>query len=145
MQSNRPQRRRRRNLEDQEQITTIGWLDLQYPGFAQCTFHVPNGGKRGKAEAGIFKAMGVRRGVSDLVSLFPAGQFHGLIVEMKAARPDDSIVTDEQKEFLDLMASMGFRAEVCRGFVEAQRVYKDYLRNDVARARRRTEPRVRGR
>lgn len=30
-------------------------------------FHVPNGGKRTKAEAGRFKAMGVKAGVPDLV------------------------------------------------------------------------------
>jgi hypothetical protein len=30
-------------------------------------FHCPNGGKRSKAEGGIFKALGVRAGMPDLI------------------------------------------------------------------------------
>lgn len=40
---------------------------LEFSAFDLEWFHVPNGGKRSKAQAGIFKAMGVKAGVPDLV------------------------------------------------------------------------------
>jgi len=51
--------------EDALQISCITWLRIQYPDLL--AFHVPNGGKRSKAEAGRFKAMGVLAGVPDVL------------------------------------------------------------------------------
>ena len=45
--------------------------------------HVGNGGRRSKAEAGIFRALGVRAGVPDLLIWLPGGSGFG--VELKAA------------------------------------------------------------
>jgi len=47
-------------------------------------FHPANGGKRTKAEAGIFKSMGVRAGVPDLVILFNLEISNPVFVELKA-------------------------------------------------------------
>lgn len=57
-------------------------------------FHVPNGGGRSKAEGAIFKALGVRAGVSDIIA-FHANRFYAL--ELKAA---GGRATREQMQFL---------------------------------------------
>ena len=74
--------------EDQEQIALINWARMQekkYPEL-RLLFHIPNGGSRGKAEAGRFRAMGVRAGVPDLCLPVPRGGKHGLFVEMKRTK-----------------------------------------------------------
>ena len=57
-------------------------------------FHVPNGGCRSATEAAIFKAMGVRAGVSDLIFLWTGGAG---VIELKAGK---GRLTPHQCEFL---------------------------------------------
>lgn len=123
--------------EDTEQIQLMNWcrwkanqggmwemLDLLY--------HVPNGGRRGKAEASIFKAMGVKAGVPDLFLPVPmvlqseeyAQNTHGLYIEMKA---QGGRLHPSQKEWLQKLRSMGYCCRVCFGCEEAERVLEDYL------------------
>lgn len=72
--------------EQDEQIALMRLIELHAERHPVLTrvFHVPNGGRRGKAEAGIFKAMGVRAGVFDLLLLAARRDFHGLAIDMKA-------------------------------------------------------------
>lgn len=122
--------------EDTEQIQLMNWcrwkanqggvwemLDLLY--------HVPNGGRRGKAEASIFKAMGVKAGVPDLFLPVPkmlhgknGGMAYGLYIEMKA---QGGRLQPSQKEWLLKLRSMGYCCRVCFGCEEAERVLEDYL------------------
>jgi hypothetical protein len=67
--------------EQELQIDVAAHLDMCLPRDA-VWFHVPNGGKRTKAEAGILKAMGVKAGVHD-VWIFWRGIV--LAIELKAA------------------------------------------------------------
>ena len=111
--------------EDTEQIQLMNWcrckanqggvwemLDLLY--------HVPNGGRRGKAEASIFKAMGVKAGVPDLFLPVPmvlqsqerAQNTHGLYIEMKA---QGGRLQPSQKEWLQKLRSMGYCCRACAG------------------------------
>ena len=46
-------------------------------------FHVPNGGSRSRAEAGVFRALGTKAGVPDIL-LFHRGRAYGL--ELKRER-----------------------------------------------------------
>lgn len=58
-------RRPRAHPEQDLQIAAVQYLRLALP---DCQIiHCPNGGKRGKAEGAIFKAMGVQAGVADLL------------------------------------------------------------------------------
>ena len=60
---------RRNRPEEALQRATASYLDLALPRDA-VWFHPPNGGARSKAEAGIFKAMGVKPGVPDLIIIY---------------------------------------------------------------------------
>ena len=98
----------------------------QYKQFV--AFHVPNGGKRTKAEAGIFKAMGVMAGVADICLLLPcvrafdesiAEPPHVCWIEMKAGKGS---TTDNQDAFGVLMDDYGFDYRVLAADSESEAV-----------------------
>ena len=102
--------------EGQEQATLMNWVKMQswrWPE-AALLFHIPNGGGRSKAEAGRFKAEGVKAGVPDLFLPVPKGEFHGLFIEMK--RLAGGRVSDEQKDWIRMLREQGYRVEVCKGW-----------------------------
>lgn len=104
--------------EDDLQIATADFLDLALPDNARW-FHVPNGGKRGKAEAGRFKAMGVKPGVGDVIVLF--GPIY-IMVEMKTATGS---LSPEQREWRAFCRSVGAPWKLCRSVLEVE----DFLRS----------------
>ena len=113
--------------EDEEQIAVMSWAALmegRYPEL-RLLHHIPNGGKRGKREAAIFKAMGVKAGVPDLFLPCAREGYHGLYVEMKAL---DGRPSKAQLEMLKALSGQGYRCVVCHGADEARRVIEDYLR-----------------
>ena len=113
--------------EDQEQIALVNWARMQekrYPEL-RLLFHIPNGGSRGKAEAGRFRAMGVRPGVPDLCLPVPVGGYHGLYIELKRAK--GGRVSAEQREWMDALRELGYCAAVCRGWEDAARIITWYL------------------
>ena len=64
--------------ESEEQQTLFSWATMQsgrYPEL-RLLYHIPNGGSRGKAEAGRFKAEGVKSGVPDLCLPVARGAYH---------------------------------------------------------------------
>lgn len=83
-------RNKRFRPEESLQRACIKWVELKktsYPDL-EYLFHVPNGGKRTAAEAGILKATGVRPGVPDLLLPLPSptGQYRGLALELKSPK-----------------------------------------------------------
>ena len=116
--------------EEEEQITLFEWagrMNYTYPDL-RWLYHVPNGGSRGKAEAGRFKAMGVRKGVPDVALDIPRGGLHGLRIEMK--RRDGGKLSDAQREWIDHYNAIGYRAVVCHGWQEAAKVIEEYLKGE---------------
>lgn len=113
--------------EDEEQIDLFRWAAYntgKYPELRRL-FHVPNGGSRGPAEAGRFKAMGVKAGVPDVFLDVPRGGFHGLRIEMKRRR--GGRLSEEQDDWIDYYNRTGYRAVVCHGWDEARMEIEDYL------------------
>lgn len=116
--------------EDEEQIAVMSWAALmegRYPEL-RLLHHIPNGGKRGKREAAVFKAMGVKAGVPDLFLPCAREEYHGLYVEMKAL---DGRPSKAQLEMLKALSGQGYKCVVCHGADEARRVIEDYLRGGV--------------
>ena len=115
----------RRDHEEELHIACFQWVFLsqeRYPALRWC-FHTPNGGRRTKAQAGRFKAMGVRAGVVDILAPFPALGARGLAVELK--RPGER-PTSDQIEFLEQSLQAGFVCGVCftlEEFVDRAKAY----------------------
>lgn len=116
--------------EDEEQMALFTWANhMAVTGRLPelyWLYHVPNGGSRGPAEAGRFKAMGVKKGITDVALDVPRGGFHGLRIEMK--RREGGTVSQDQRDWIDHLNANGYRAVVCYGWDEARMEIEDYLR-----------------
>lgn len=114
--------------ESEEQQTIFSWAEIQagrYPEL-RLLYHIPNGGSRGKAEAGRFKAEGVKSGVPDLCLPVARGAYHGLYIELK--RLQGGKTRDAQELWIEELTKQGYYAVVCRGWVEASKALLWYLR-----------------
>ena len=114
--------------EDEEQMVVIRWTQMSMGKWPELEwlYHIPNGGKRGKAEAARFKAMGVKAGVPDLHLAVPRGGFHGLYIEMK--RQKGGKLSADQKKWIDGLTGNGYCVRRCDGWREAVDVLEAYLR-----------------
>ena len=129
-----PTRARHRHLEAQHQRALIQWAQIaRLPAapdiepdamLADYLFAIPNGGKRDAREAALMKAEGVKAGVSDLMLPIARHGAHGLWVEMKAG---DGSENSNQRAWRRRMALAGYRAVVCRGWMEAREALTEYL------------------
>lgn len=112
--------------EDNEQMILFRWAAMQSGKFPELEllYHIPNGGKRNKAEAARFKAMGVKSGVPDLHLPVARGGYHSLYIELKAA---NGRVSENQSEWLAALNQQGNKAVACYGWEQAAQAIKDYL------------------
>lgn len=106
----------------------------------QYLIHIPNGGARSSAREGAnLKAMGVRAGVSDLFLAYPSGwldkevECFGLWLELKrqiGAYASEGAayksVTNNQRDWLELMEGKDYRAEVAYGADQAIKIIHAY-------------------
>lgn len=67
----------------------------------------------------------VPRVVPDLCLAYPAGEYHGLWIEMK--RRAHGYASAEQLAMLSALRSVGYDAAVCRGWEEAREKIQNYL------------------
>ena len=81
-------------------------------------FHVPNGGARSRTEGAIFKALGVRAGVPDLVILPAYGD--ACFVELKAGK---GRLTRTQEDWGEWLAQH-YRHRICRSLDDLRAALK---------------------
>lgn len=100
---------KRSSPETSLQISIIQWLDLACPDVL--SFHCPNGGARTVTEGAIFKQMGVRAGMPDIMMIWKGGQYteYGAI-ELKAGKGKTS---SSQDSMLSKMSGLGVKCAVC--------------------------------
>ena len=123
----KPKRKPKIDREGQQQKLFFQWLQFQYPEVFTHAFHVPNGGHRNKVTGAKLKAEGVKAGVPDIVVALPKGEYSGLYIEFKAARPYSAAVSQTQKEWLERLNKAGYKAVVCRGVEEAKNAIFNYV------------------
>lgn len=135
-----PTKTKKNNLEDQHQIALLKWAALTRmptlpnaePGsmVSDYLIHIPNGGSRHLLEAVKLKAMGAKKGVSDLLFPVPVAGKSGLWIEMKApfkTSADKNYPSPEQREWIARMERAGYAAAVCYGWEEAKQLITNYL------------------
>lgn len=115
--------------EATEQRALISWASLavKMQPDLRWLYHVPNGGKRGKAEAGMLKAEGVKKGIPDLHLPVRRGIYTGLRIELKSTGSVPSDMTPEQKEWLEHFQGQGEFAVGVNGWELARDLIQAYL------------------
>lgn len=104
--------------EDHLHHSIIVWFRLQYPKIK--VHHSPLEGRRTAFEQFKFQYLGSDSGFPDL--LFPELR---LVIEckIKPRKP-----TEDQIEWLEYFRSIGWRAEICYTFEEAQKVIEEEIK-----------------
>lgn len=113
--------------EDVEQATLFSWAHMKlfkYPEL-DMLYHIPNGGKRNKAEAARFKAEGVKAGVPDIHLPVARCGYHSLYIEMK--RRHGNTTTENQDEWIAKLRAQGNAVEVAYGWEHASQIIESYL------------------
>ena len=113
--------------EDNLQIACASYLRAQYPKALFC--HVPNGGHRHKATAGKMKAMGVQRGITDVMVFEPRMNNAGLAIELKI-KPNKP--TPDQRQVLQALEARGWLCQVVFDLDEFVALVDAYLAADMA-------------
>lgn len=108
--------------EDKLQKAIINYLSAQYP--QAIVAHPPNEGRRSKFEQFKIKYLGVSAGLPDLLVFNHRAPHYGLAIEVKA--PGNK-PTDRQRNWLTLLASIGWRSTWVNSFDQAKDVIDDYF------------------
>ena len=121
-----------KHLESQEQKAVIKWARLNVKHFPCLSWlHSSQAGvKMTATQARIAKAEGMISGISDLFLPLPLGKYAGLYIEMKKQKTATSakgVLSQNQKDFLDYANSVGYKAVVAYGAIEAIGYIKEYL------------------
>ena len=112
--------------ENQIHASIIEYLatrEGQYP-WVKWIFHPANGGYRTKRGASLMKRLGVRRGVSDLICLYPKMPWHGFVCEVKDHKGK---LTPEQIEFLNHMQSLGVKIGMVKTLDSFIKFFEDFV------------------
>ena len=111
------------NSESFEQRQLIQWCRTRPE--LQFLFHIPNESVGGQGWIIRNRQLGVKSGVPDLMLPIPAGDYHGLFVEMKTK---GGRVSETQKKWIDALNSLGYLAVVAYGWEDARCKILDYLK-----------------
>ena len=118
--------------ESVEQQHLFQWVAVSaaahWPKEMRMLYHVPNEGKRSKANGARLKSEGLRAGVPDINLDVARGEYHGLRIEMKRRR--GGRVSPEQAAWLEALREQGYAAIVAYGWEEAADAIEKYLRGD---------------
>lgn len=118
--------------ESVEQQNLFRWAAVsaavRWPKEMRMLYHVPNEGKRSRANGARLKAEGLRAGVPDINLDVARGEYHGLRIEMKRRR--GGRVSPEQAAWLEALREQGYAAIVAYGWEEAADAIEKYLRGD---------------
>ena len=112
--------------EAQIQAALFEWAAYnlnKYPGL-KLLHAIPNGGSRHPAEAANLRRQGVKPGVCDIFLPVARRLYHGIYIELKAAK---GRLTPAQKEWLTAVSREGYYATMCRGTDEAIALLTWYL------------------
>ena len=113
--------------ESEEQKIIFKWAEYSTSAHPELStlFAVPNGGSRNYLEAYNLRLQGVKAGVPDICLPVPSGEYHGLFIELK--RTKGGILSEAQKEWIEMLNRNGYLAVVAKGANDAIKVISDYL------------------
>lgn len=97
--------------ENQEQQALFAWAKYTqrpHPSL-ELLYHIPNGGKRDKAEAARLKREGVKAGVPNLCLPMAQDRYYDLYIELKAGK---NTATPLQRQWITALSREDYAAAV---------------------------------
>jgi hypothetical protein len=86
---------------------------------------IPNGGKRGAAEAARFAAEGVKAGIPDVFIPIPTQDYAGFYIEFKKPK---GVIKDDQIVILNLLHDQGYKCAVVDDLEVVKVLFVNYLK-----------------
>ncbi len=116
-------------LEKMEQINLNSFCIKLWPVESKMMWHTINeSGSTGSQQFGaMLNQMGRKKGVPDWLVMIPVKGYHGLYVELKRSRKQDSSISKESKEFGITAEGYGYKVVYAYGYLAALQAIKDYL------------------
>lgn len=128
-----PEKYAEADSEDSQQIALFMWAALnidKYPDL-KFMFAVPNGMFTPyKQVAGKMRAMGMKRGVPDIMLPVKRGEWSGLFIELKRKKTEKQAAgktSNEQNEWIGYLQNQGYGVAVCYGFEQSRDMVLQYL------------------
>lgn len=116
-------------VEDKEIILIHEWFSWSYPDYSEHFCHVANESVRSVYEWKKLLKMGFKKGFSDIFISVPKNGYAGLFLEHKAKRKNGKWgkLTDEQKNFIESKAKIGYYACASFGVDDAICKIREYM------------------
>ena len=104
------------------QMHVVNYIRMQYP---KARFCASLGGIRTSiSQAKKAKRTGYWKGYPDLFISEPNHNYHGLFIEIKTEK---GRATASQKEWIKALNARGYKAVICKGFMECKEELDKYL------------------
>lgn len=112
--------------EKQEHLAFMDWVRMQPNALIRAAIiHIPNQANHDARYGRVLKQMGLRAGVSDFFLPIPRNNYSGLWLELKRVSGGRENIS--QKNWIDLMRSLAYRAEFAYGAEHAINLVKEYM------------------
>lgn len=113
--------------ESEEQQALFRYCSVEMSRYPELDMlvHIPNEGKRTRANGARLKCEGLRRGYPDILLDVPGKLFNGLRIELK--RRKGSKITPDQKKWIIKLNKQDYAAAFCYGWEEAWEFIHAYL------------------
>jgi len=113
--------------EAQIQSEFVALIKEGHPDIAKSMLSVPNEGARSFSMLAYLKKLGLLKGASDLIILYPTEIYPSMLLEFKSPR---GVLTKEQEAFLRHHHNLGLYTCVPRSTIEALEHFYAYLNNE---------------
>ena len=125
-------KKRRGQPEALEQKAYVSWFRMQYPKYAGALMaHIGvklTGNEFQRAnQMREQKAIGYKKGISDIQLAIPNDKYAGLWIEFKAPGKTWCSVSQYQRDHLELMSALGYSAHWVTSFEQAQKITQNYM------------------
>ena len=123
-----------KKTETGEQQAVIEWCEIMSKRWPELRtiYHIPNEGKRSRAQGKELRDAGLKAGVPDLCLPVSRGGSNALYIEMKKDR--SCRCTKEQLEFQNALVRSGNCCCICYGAEDAINAIRRYMNSDINEA-----------
>ena len=120
------------STETKDQMHYVTWMRAFHPDviftISPAAFKFAGTPLQRQIQGKRMKAMGYQVGTPDIMVFYPIGLYHGLFIELKYGKGK---LSDEQRELLLRLSTLGYSCWTCLGYKEAVEVTTRYLKGDI--------------